>query len=387
MAGNAEIVVTVVEGGTSNSNTSTNTNTNTSQSVSENRNLSVSTSNDTSNVTSHSTSDATNHNFSESTSTDTSFVTSNTTSNNTTRSYSESTSNDTSKSNVTSNSTSVSTSNSVSFSQSDIEVSLNNILASNYKADQDLEGVRIHELAETDRQNKKLAFAQDKFDFISPLLGGILSGGVGTQTGGSGGSIGFQASLRPMGFMSPQVEADYTAFNDAGMGHYSMRRTSEMWMGSGDVKTGGIGFASGSTVADAVAATRLPYIRTCGVLTPAQVQMSVNAAQAKADTRTQSEIRRVESDLSGRGFSTNSPILAAIRAGLASQNLRATLESQTKIQIEAATTNAQAIFDGQKAVSDQYLQQEQVLLSHEQNENQRSVGVLQAVATMVSSAL
>lgn len=369
-----------------------NLNTSNSSSTNSNYNTNVSTSHSWD--VSASTSDATSHSYNESNSisTDTSFVTSNSTSDSTSRSYSESVSTDNSVSNATSHSTSVSTANNVSFSQSDIEVSLNNIIASNYKADQDLAGVQLHESSETDRLMKKLAFADSKFQFIAPLLAGVLETGSSSGSGSSsGGSIGFHASLRPMGFVSPQVEQDYTAQSNGGFGFYSRRTsmvdTGNLRMGGGDTKTGGIGFASGGSVADAVAATQLPFIRTCGVLTPAQIQATVSAAAAKNDTRTQSEIRKLTGELSGRGFSSNSPILAALRVGLAAQNLRATLEGTTQIQIESAKANSEAIFNGQKAVSDQYIQQEGVMVENAKNDTTRAVGVLGAIAQMVSSAL
>ena len=96
-------------------------------------------------------------------------------------------------------------------------------------------------------------------------------------------------------------------------------------MPSGDVKTDGIGFAGGTSVPDQVAATQLPFIGTSGVLTPAQIQQQVNAAYARNDAKTNSAALALVEDMSGRGFSANSPILSALRVGLTGQNLRSSI--------------------------------------------------------------
>jgi len=368
---------TTLSGGTSNTNRNSNYNDShaESTSVSTNTNTENSTSKSTSFNQNNSISSSLNSSVSLNTSNSSSFDTSNSTSNN------------------TSNSTS--TANNTNFSQSDIQVATINAAASNYQADQGLAGVNLHEQAETYRLNLKLAFAGAKFEEVFPLVSGVAGAASGTV---SSAPIGFSAFMKPSGLvMSGPVPGsasgsggDYTVGGGMEMGYYSrtpMRDFGDLRMGGGDTKTGGIGFASGSSVADAVAATQLPFISTSGVLTPAQIQQQVNSASARSDTRTQSEIRRLIGDLSGRGFSTNSPILAALRVGLAGQNLKATLENATQIQLESAKLNADATFAGQKAVADQYNAQEQVLVSIAVNNTTRTVGVLKAVTEMVGNAL
>jgi hypothetical protein len=381
----AELVITQVTGGTTNQNTNTNTNTDSST----NHNFTVSTSTNTENSNSVSHSQSFSNNSNVNLSTDYAFTTSNSTSNSTSVSTNHSTNVDTSNSISNNTSTSTSTSNNVNFSQSDIEVATINAAANNYSADQVLAGVNVHEAAETYRLNLKLAFAKDRFEEVFPLVGGVASSGSSSS---SGGSIGFHALANPGPVMSGPVMSgrDFTVGGGMEMGYYSrtpVRDFGDIRMGSGDVKTGGIGFATGASVADAVAATQLPFISTSGVLTPAQIQQQINASNAKNDTRTQSEIRRLVSDLSGRGFSSNSPIISALRVGLIGQNLRANIEGTTQIQIENAKLNADAMFAGQKAVSDQFNAQEQVLVSIAVNDTTRVVGVLKAVTEMVGSAL
>jgi hypothetical protein len=158
-------------------------------------------------------------------------------------------------------------------------------------------------------------------------------------------------------------------------------------MPGGDVKTDGIGFAGGTSIPDQVAATRLPFISTSGVLTPAQVQAQVNAAYARNDAKTTTDIASLVEDMTGRGFSANSPILAALRVGLTGQSLRSSIEAETKIRFDSAKLNADAVFAGQKAISDQFIAQEGVLIDKDKNDVTRAVGILSAVMQMVGNAL
>jgi len=271
-------------------------------------------------------------------------------------------------------------------------VAVNQAAAVVYAAGKDLESAQAREDAETAAQNLRLAFARDKLDAFLPLISSAI-GGADSGTGG-GGSIGFQSQSGGMTMASASsIGDDVSSMGGGGMGYYSRRTVSGqderniLRMGAGDVKRAGIGFAAtGRTIPDGVAATQLPYIRTSGVLTPAQVQQSVNSVVARTDTRAQSEIRRVTSDLTGRGFSPSSPILAALRVGIAGQGLRASLDGVRGVELESAKINADAIFAGQKATSDQFLQQEQFLAELERIEVSRTVGILGSVAQMISSA-
>ena len=158
-------------------------------------------------------------------------------------------------------------------------------------------------------------------------------------------------------------------------------------MPSGDTKTDGIGFAGGTSFPDQVAATQLPIINTSGVLTPAQIQQQVNAAYARNDAKTNSESLRLVEEMSGRGFSANSPILSALRVGLTGQNLRSSILAEQQIRLEGSKANAEQVLASQKALSEQFLAQEGVLVEQQKNEVTRTVGVLGAVFQMVGSAL
>lgn len=263
--------------------------------------------------------------------------------------------------------------------------------ASNYSADKQFAGVQAHETAETARLNLKLDFADDKWKTLLP----VIQSAVGTASGGSGGGIGFHASTNnsPMGF-APGASAKTADAGpvviDAGMdsvGHYSKRYVPFVRMGAGDVKTGGIGFGNGSSVADATAATQLPYISTSGVLTPAQIQQQVNANYARNDAKATSEFNRISQVMAGRGFASNSPISQALQVGLVGQALRASIQGETQIRIDSAKANADTITTRQKNLSDQFLQQEQLLIDGERVDVTRTVGVLQAVSQLIGSVV
>lgn len=269
--------------------------------------------------------------------------------------------------------------------------------ATEYTADQNLAGVKYQTDMTLTLLNLKLAFANDKFSVLLPVIDQAL----GIEGGDSGGSIGFGAfapSGPTMGFGGMRSSAAPGAnqgMDDFQYGTYSRRSLGllggmsrgGMQMGSGDTKSGGIGFASGTSVADAVAATNLPFISQSGALTPSQIQSQVNAAYARNDLKTASEVLNLTNSLTGQGFSANSPIVAALRVGLTSQNLRASVLAEQQIRLESAKTNRDTVLNAQKAASDQFIQQEGVLIDHEKNDVTRTVGILSAISQLVGSAL
>lgn len=159
-------------------------------------------------------------------------------------------------------------------------------------------------------------------------------------------------------------------------------------MPSSDVKSQGIGFASPTgTTPSIVASTQLPVISVSGVLSPGQIQQQVNSLWATAAAKLTADQLQLQSDLTGRGFSANSPILAALNVSLSGQSLRGSLSAEQDLRIQSAKLNADAIFAAQAAVSDQFLKQEGVIVDLDRNNVQRVVGTLQAVAGMIGSAL
>jgi hypothetical protein len=271
----------------------------------------------------------------------------------------------------------------------------------------------INQAGENNRLATSLAFATDKFNDVLPIITSLASS---FESGGSGGGgIGFGAyapDVRPpMGFGAVMASASnqkinlsfgnqkafYTDYSspygdsEAGYYHRTVLREGQgspiRMTGGGDVPTGGIGFASGPSVADAVAATVLPPIFTVGVLTPSQIQAQVNAATARADSKANSTYRQLVGDLTGRGFSAASPILGALQVGIAGQTLQTQLATETQIRLDSAKLNSDQILNSQKAASDQYIQQENVLVEVSKNQTTLTVGVVQAVFGMIGNAL
>jgi hypothetical protein len=128
-----------------------------------------------------------------------------------------------------------------------------------------------------------------------------------------------------------------------------------------------------------------PYVTTRGVLTPSQIQAQVNGLYVRNDVRMASLIRQAQGDLAGRGFSSNSPLLDALRVSYAAQNLRASTEGSTGLRIQAAQANASQVTQGQSLAVQRWQAQQQVALDSEKNAITRKVGLLGAVAQMVGS--
>jgi hypothetical protein len=127
-----------------------------------------------------------------------------------------------------------------------------------------------------------------------------------------------------------------------------------------------------------------PAISTRGVYSAGQVQKQVNQAVARNDARTNSQILQTQRDLAGRGFSSNSPLLEAVRVGLTGQNLRANNDAETQIRLSASQANADQILKAQELVNAQFNQQQEVALESEKNQITRQVGLVDALAQMIA---
>lgn len=252
-----------------------------------------------------------------------------------------------------------------------------------FRATQDYNGIVYAQTAETNRLNMTLNFAEEKWNAMLPVIKGVAS----EFSSGSGGQIGFGAHS-PQG---PTMHSGRTSGSEElQVGTYWSKSAGLFdppHMGGGDTKSGGIGFASGGSLADTVAATQLPFISASGVLTPNEIQQQVNQEWATAAAKAASDQLQLISDLTGRGFSANSPILQALNVSISGQALRGSLSSELQFRLGAAKDNAEQSFSGQTAQSDQFLKQEGVLVDSARNDVQRVVGVLQAVAGMIGSAL
>lgn len=261
--------------------------------------------------------------------------------------------------------------------------------ATRYSADKQLAGVVAHETGETGRLGTKLAFAQNIYNDIKPMIqqiinnitapGGILGGGGFNPTGTFTADATPEAR-RPMGFNMSMGPSSAVVGDSLGFG-----AVRPLVMGPLDPPQDGGTGGGGSTGATGTIAA--PYIATRGVFTPAQLQQQVNAAYSRNDARTTTQIRQAQGDLAGRGFSSNSPILDALRVGFITSNLRASIEAGSQIRLQAAQANVDSVFRGQQARSEQYIGQEKVVLEAQHNQIEQTVGVLNAVANLVGGIL
>jgi hypothetical protein len=192
--------------------------------------------------------------------------------------------------------------------------------AERYSADQQLAGITLHEQAENGRLNTKLVYAEAKFNTVFPFV---------------------QQSLG-------QAQAG----------------------AAGTPQTPGLNLNP-------------PFVSTRGVFTPSEVQAQVNLAYARNDSRTQSLIRQAQGDLAGRGFSSNSPLLDALKLGLNGLNLKANNEAATAIRFQAAQANADRQSKGQELANQQFVGVQTLVLDSERNAVTRQVGLVSAIAQMV----
>ena len=126
-----------------------------------------------------------------------------------------------------------------------------------------------------------------------------------------------------------------------------------------------------------------PFINTRGVYTPAQIQAQVNLAWARNDSRTQAQILQTQKELAGRGFSSNSPLLEALKVGYLGQNLRSNNEAATTIRLQSAQANADQTLKAQELLNTQFNQQQGVAIESEKNQVTRQVGLVGALASLI----
>jgi hypothetical protein len=126
-----------------------------------------------------------------------------------------------------------------------------------------------------------------------------------------------------------------------------------------------------------------PFVSTRGIYTAAQVQQQVNLAWARNDSRTQAQLLQTQKELAGRGFSSNSPLLEALKVGYLGQNLRSNAEAATTIRLQSAQANAEQTLKGQELRNTQFNQQQGVAIESEKNQVTRQVGLVGALASLI----
>jgi len=99
----------------------------------------------------------------------------------------------------------------------------------------------------------------------------------------------------------------------------------------------------------------LPTISAGPIWNQEMVQQQVNASRANTDAATASRGREAAQSLSGRGFGSNSPLLAALQGSFGRQGMAQNAESERNIRFGAAEGNAAQLLKSQTARSDQEL--------------------------------
>lgn len=140
--------------------------------------------------------------------------------------------------------------------------------------------------------------------------------------------------------------------------------------------------ASGSTTTPNLS-FNAPFVSASGYYSAGDIQAQVNATFARNDSRTATQVRQMQGDLAGRGFSSNSPLAAMLSVGLFGQNLQANTEGEREARFRATKENGDAVFQAQQLLQQQFNQQQQAALESEKNQVTRQVGLVGSLAQLI----
>lgn len=192
--------------------------------------------------------------------------------------------------------------------------------ASEYGADQGLAGTRYTTDASTNQFNQRLQFARDRYNQLFPYISSQLNGGGSSSSSASGA-------------------------------------------------------AGGGTA---------PEITTGGVYSPQQIQEQVNSVQSGNDRSGATAYRKAQSDLGGRGFGNNSPLLAQIQSNLAIGTQAANANAAQSLPFQAAQANSDQRLKSQVANSEQYSQRQQEGIQRQSNQITQNNALLQALTQLAN---
>jgi hypothetical protein len=206
-------------------------------------------------------------------------------------------------------------------------VASTNLTGTEYGADRQLDGVEYSQNAETARLNTTLAFAQDKWNQIFPLIQGFLAN---PDEGGSS-SLSFEALVTALG--------------------------------------------------------AAPWITQGGVWTPSQIQSQLNALYARSDQKAATLLHDAQIDLAGRGFGGSSPLIDMLRFSYDAEAMATSTEGAQQIALQSGQANAEQLLSQQQQRQAQYEANERTFAELQRIAVELSTGVLQAVAQIVSATV
>lgn len=96
-------------------------------------------------------------------------------------------------------------------------------------------------------------------------------------------------------------------------------------------------------------------IDTSPIWSDQQIQQRVNAARAQNDASAQSQAQQAARTMSGQGFSSASPILAALQGQTYNTNRAANTQAENDLRWTAAEGNKAHVLAAQKAAEDQWM--------------------------------
>ncbi len=112
-------------------------------------------------------------------------------------------------------------------------------------------------------------------------------------------------------------------------------------------------FNAGSTSVGGSSGTG-PEITVGPVYSEQDIQRQINQSRAFNDAKAQTGFRTAQSQATGRGFSSRSPMLAALEGQYRNQALASSAEQETAFRTQAASENAGQILKGQQLRENQY---------------------------------
>lgn len=110
-----------------------------------------------------------------------------------------------------------------------------------------------------------------------------------------------------------------------------------------------------------------PTINTGGVYSPDQIQAQVNASRATTDQSTATNIKNQGQSLAGKGFGSNSPLMAALSGQAQAAGVASNASNETNLRTNAAQMNAKQQLAGQTEAENQYASRQQEDIERHRN--------------------